>query len=114
MQTSRISERLEAAILEQVFSDEELESRVRGLLRWKIRFNAVDVTVVSGHVVLSGGVISVLDRETAEHANCGASSVSLTASPPSHASGQGSANAKVLGHSVCFLPLALRGRTLRG
>ena len=35
MQTSRLSERLEAAILEQVFSDEELESRVRGLLRWK-------------------------------------------------------------------------------
>ena len=54
MQTSRLSERLEAAILEQVFSDDELENRVRGLLRWKIRFNAVDVAVVSGHVILSG------------------------------------------------------------
>ena len=66
MQTSRLSERLEAAILEQVFSDDELENRVRSLLRWKIRFNAVDVAVVSGHVTLSGGVISALDRETAE------------------------------------------------
>ena len=36
MQTSSLSERMEAAILEQVFSDDELENRVRSLLRWKI------------------------------------------------------------------------------
>ena len=41
MQTSSLSERMEAAILEQVFSDDELENRVRGLLRWKIRFNSI-------------------------------------------------------------------------
>ena len=44
-------------------SDSELESRARSLLRWKIRFN---VAAVSGHVTLSGEVISALDRETAE------------------------------------------------
>ena len=66
MQTSSLSEPMEAAILEQVFSDDELENRVRSLLRWKIRFNAVDVAVESGHVTLSGQVISALDRETAE------------------------------------------------
>ena len=66
MQTSELSERVEAAILEQVFSDDELENRIRSLLRWKIRFNAVDVAVESGHVTLSGQVISALDRETAE------------------------------------------------
>ena len=47
-------------------SDSELESRARSLLRWKIRFNAVHVAAVSGHVTLSGEVISALDRETAE------------------------------------------------
>jgi osmotically-inducible protein OsmY len=66
MQTSSLSEPMEAAILEQIFSDDELENRVRSLLRWKIRFNAVDVAVESGHVTLSGQVISALDRETAE------------------------------------------------
>jgi osmotically-inducible protein OsmY len=66
MQTSELSERVEAVILEQVFSDDELENRIRSLLRWKIRFNAVDVAVESGHVTLSGQVISALDRETAE------------------------------------------------
>ena len=66
MQTSSLSEPMEAAILEQVFSDDELENRVRSLLRWKIRFNAVAVAVESGHVILSGQVISGLDRETAE------------------------------------------------
>ena len=43
MQTSGLTERVEAVILEQVFSDDELENRVRSLLRWKIRFNAVHV-----------------------------------------------------------------------
>jgi osmotically-inducible protein OsmY len=66
MQTSGLMERVEAAILEQVFSDDVLENRVRSLLRWKIRFNAVRVAVVRGHVTLSGQVISALDRETAE------------------------------------------------
>ena len=47
-------------------SDSELESRARSLFRWKIRFNAVHVAAVSGHVTLSGEVISALDRETAE------------------------------------------------
>ena len=66
MQTSGPTERMEAAILEKVFSDEELENRVRSLLRWKSCFNAVRAAVVSGHVTLSGQVISALDRETAE------------------------------------------------
>jgi len=47
-------------------SDSELESRARSLLRWKIRFNAVHVAAVSGHVTLSGEVITALDRENAE------------------------------------------------
>jgi osmotically-inducible protein OsmY len=47
-------------------SDSELEGRARSLLRWKIRFNSVHVAAVSGHVTLSGEVISALDRETAE------------------------------------------------
>ena len=66
MQTSDPTERVEAALLEGVFSDDVLENRVRSLLRWKIRFNAVRVAVVSGHVLLSGQVISASDRETAE------------------------------------------------
>jgi osmotically-inducible protein OsmY len=64
MRTSELSER--ESILQEVFSDDELENRIRSLLRWKIRFNAVDVAVESGHVTLSGQVISALDRETAE------------------------------------------------
>ena len=47
-------------------SNSELENRARSLLRWKIRFNSVHVAAVSGHVTLSGEVISALDRETAE------------------------------------------------
>ena len=66
MQTSGLTERVEAALLEEVFSDDVLENRVRSLLRWKIRFNAVRVAVVGGHVTLSGQVISASDRETAE------------------------------------------------
>jgi hypothetical protein len=60
MQTSSLSERKEAAVPEQVLSDDELENRVRSLLRWKMRFDAVHVAVESGHVTLSGDVISVL------------------------------------------------------
>ena len=66
MQMSSLSERMETATPEQVLSDDELENRVRSLLRWKIRFNAVHVAAESGHVTLSGQVISALDRETAE------------------------------------------------
>jgi len=67
MQTGRLSEQMvEAPILEQVFSDGELENRVSSLLRWKIRFNAVHVEVERGHVTLSGRVNCPLDRETAE------------------------------------------------
>ena len=40
MQTSGLTERVEAALLDEVFSDDVLENRVRSLLRWKIRFNA--------------------------------------------------------------------------
>ena len=47
-------------------SDSELEGRARSILRWKIRFNALHVAVESGHVTLSGQVISAWDRETAE------------------------------------------------
>ena len=47
-------------------SDSELESRARSLLRWKIRFNSIHVAAVSGHVTLSGEVISAFDRENAE------------------------------------------------
>jgi len=75
---------METAILKQVFSDDELENRVRSLLRWKIRFNAVDVAVESGHVTLSGQVISDLDRETADKpsTDCGAWWASQTALLP--------------------------------
>ena len=67
MQTGSLSEQMvEAPILEQVFSDDELENRVSSLLRWKICFNAVHVEVESGHVTLSGRVNCSLDRESAE------------------------------------------------
>ena len=66
MQTNGLMQRVQPAILEQALSDDELETRVRSLLSWKIRFNAVHVAVESGHVTLSGQVISASDRETAE------------------------------------------------
>ena len=66
MQTNGLMERVQPAILEQALSDDELETRVRSLLSWKICFNAVHVAVESGHVTLSGQVISASDRETAE------------------------------------------------
>ena len=37
MQTSGLTERVEAALLDEVFSDDVLENRVRSLRRWKIR-----------------------------------------------------------------------------
>ena len=67
MQTGSLSDQMvEAPILEQAFSDDELENRVRRLLGWKIRFNAVHVEVERGHVTLSGRVNCSLDRESAE------------------------------------------------
>jgi osmotically-inducible protein OsmY len=48
-------------------SDEELVTRALSILRWKIRYNAVEVTAQDGHVVLSGHVFSTLDRDAAEH-----------------------------------------------
>ena len=47
-------------------SDDELITRARSILRWKIRYNSVHVAVQNGHVTLSGNVISYLDREAAE------------------------------------------------
>ena len=53
-------------VLRPALSDNELESRARSILRWKIRFNSIHVAAMSGHVTLSGEVISALDREIAE------------------------------------------------
>ena len=48
-------------------SDDELVTRARSILRWKIRYNEVRVAALDGHVILSGHVFSNLDREVAEH-----------------------------------------------
>ena len=67
MQQSRLSERVEvASILESLRFDDELVTRARSILRWKIRYNSVHVEVRNGHVTLSGTVFSHLDREAAE------------------------------------------------
>ena len=55
-----------ASISEPRRSDDELVTRARSILRWKIRYNAVYVTAEDGHVTLSGHVFSDLDREAAE------------------------------------------------
>lgn len=47
-------------------SDDELVTRARSILRWKIRYNEVRVAARDGHVILSGHVFSKLDREVAE------------------------------------------------
>ena len=47
-------------------SDGELITRAHSILRWKIRYNSVNVGVQNGHVTLSGNVLSCLDREAAE------------------------------------------------
>ena len=63
-----LSEQVEvASILGRLRSDDELITRARSILRWKIRYNSVDVAVQNGHVILSGQVCSDLDREAAEH-----------------------------------------------
>ena len=55
-----------ASILGRLRSDDELITRARSILRWKIRYNSVHVAVQNGHVTLSGNVLSYLDREAAE------------------------------------------------
>ena len=63
-----LSEQVEvASVLGPLRSDDELTTRARSILRWKIRYNSVNVAVQSGHVTLSGNVLSHLDREAAEH-----------------------------------------------
>jgi osmotically-inducible protein OsmY len=47
-------------------SDEQLARRARGLLRWKIRYDSIQVKTANGHVTLLGQVSWDLDRETAE------------------------------------------------
>ncbi len=48
-------------------SDDEIVTRARSILRWKIRYNEVRVAARDGHVILSGHVFSNLDREAAEY-----------------------------------------------
>ena len=63
-----LSEQVEvASILGRLRSDDELITRARSILRWKIRYNSVHVAIQNGHVTLSGNVLSYLDREAAEH-----------------------------------------------
>ena len=47
-------------------SDAELARRARSLLRWKIRYDSIQVKTVNGHVTLFGEVSWDQDRETAE------------------------------------------------
>lgn len=55
MQENGLTQRVVAASnLGQLASDDELATRARNILRWKIRFNAVRVKVESGHVTLFG------------------------------------------------------------
>ena len=56
-----------ASISEPRRSGDELVTRARSILRWKIRYNEVRVAALDGHVILSGHVFSNLDREVAEH-----------------------------------------------
>jgi len=68
MHKSALTERIElASILGQVLSDDELATRARSILRWKIRYNSVRVVAQNGHVILSGNVLSYVDRDAAEH-----------------------------------------------
>ena len=47
-------------------SDTEIAKRVRSVLRWKIRYDCIRVTVVKGHVTLLGEVNWDIDREAAD------------------------------------------------
>ena len=46
--------------------DDEIAKRALSLLRWKIRYNAIQVRAAQGHVTLSGEVNWDLDRVAAE------------------------------------------------
>jgi osmotically-inducible protein OsmY len=68
MHQSGLSEQVDVASMLGPFrSDDELITRARSILRWKIRYNSVHVAVQNGHVTLSGNVFSYLDRQAAEH-----------------------------------------------
>jgi hypothetical protein len=54
-------------LLGQALPDEELVHRARSLLRWKCRFDSVQVAAQAGRIILSGDVMFPLDREIAEH-----------------------------------------------
>ena len=67
MHQNGLSEQVEvASIFKPFLSDDELVTRARSILRWKIRYNSVHVGASNGHVTLSGNVFSYLDREAAE------------------------------------------------
>ena len=54
-----LSEQVEvASILGRLRSDDELITRARSILRWKIRYNSVHVAVQNGHITLLGNVVS--------------------------------------------------------
>jgi osmotically-inducible protein OsmY len=48
-------------------SDTEIAKRARSILRWKIRYDSIQVKADQGHVTLLGKVSWDLDREAAEH-----------------------------------------------
>ena len=47
-------------------SDAEISKRARSVLRWKIRYDSIQVTAEKGHLTLFGEVNWNLDREAAE------------------------------------------------
>ena len=47
-------------------SDTEIAKRARSVLRWKIRYDFIQVTAEKGHLTLFGEVNWDLDREAAE------------------------------------------------
>src|SRR4029077_6015104 len=48
------------------YSDTEIEKRASSVLRWKIRYNSIRVTVEKGHLTLLGEVNWDLDCKAAE------------------------------------------------
>jgi osmotically-inducible protein OsmY len=48
------------------YSDTEIAKRARSVLRWKIRYDSIQVTAEKGHLTLFGEVNWNLDREAAE------------------------------------------------
>jgi osmotically-inducible protein OsmY len=48
------------------YSDTEIAKRARSVLRWKIRYDSIQVTAENGHLTLFGEVNWELDREAAE------------------------------------------------